>query len=90
MMSYLFIYFLIMSSITFFLMYIDKHRAIKKEWRIPEINLMVLSFLGGSFGTYLGMYLFRHKTKHLKFTLGVPIAIFFNLIIYFYLINLNF
>lgn len=89
-MSYLFIYFLIMSSITFFLMYIDKHRAIKKEWRIPEINLMVLSFLGGSFGTYLGMYLFRHKTKHLKFTLGVPIAIFFNLIIYFYLINLNF
>ncbi|MCH1965827.1 DUF1294 domain-containing protein [Paeniclostridium sordellii] len=88
MMSYLFIYFLIMSSITFFLMYIDKQRAIKKEWRIPEINLMALSFLGGSFGTYLGMYFFRHKTKHIKFTLGVPVAIFFNLIIYFYLINL--
>lgn len=78
------IYFLVMCIITFSLMYIDKHKSIKGEWRIPEATLINLSILGGGIGAYLGMYTFRHKTKHPKFIIGVPITIIFNLIsIYF-------
>jgi len=50
----------------------DKRKAKKKAWRIPEATLMGIAALGGSLGCLLGMYTFRHKTKHLKFTLGVP------------------
>lgn len=83
-MKILIIYFLVMCIITFSLMYIDKHKAIKGEWRISEATLINLSILGGGIGAYLGMYTFRHKTKHPKFTIGIPIAIIFNLIsIYF-------
>ena len=53
-------------------MYADKRRSIMKEWRISENTLIVYSILGGSIGSLIGIYLFRHKTKHLKFTLGVP------------------
>jgi uncharacterized membrane protein YsdA (DUF1294 family) len=53
-------------------MYADKRRAIKKEWRISENTLLAYSMLGGSIGSLIGIYLFRHKTKHLKFNLGVP------------------
>lgn len=50
----------------------DKQRAKKKLWRIPESTLLTAAALGGSIGCILGMYAFRHKTKHLKFTLGLP------------------
>ncbi|NRT33670.1 uncharacterized membrane protein YsdA (DUF1294 family) [Clostridium beijerinckii] len=53
-------------------MLIDKQRAIHKEWRIPEKNLIGISILGGSIGMLIGMSSFRHKTKHKKFTIGVP------------------
>lgn len=69
------IYFLIVNLIGFLLMLVDKRRAIKKEWRIREKSFFIVAILGGSIGNYLGMYLFRHKTKHLKFTLGMPIII---------------
>jgi len=81
------IYFLIISFITFFLMYIDKQKAINHEWRIPEATLITLSLIGGSIGTYLGMYTFRHKTKHPKFTIGVPICIMLNILLYYFLLN---
>ncbi|MGG2466722.1 DUF1294 domain-containing protein [Paraclostridium bifermentans] len=80
------IYFLIISCISFLLMCIDKQRAIKHEWRIPESTLMTLSLIGGSIGTYLGMYTFRHKTKHTKFTIGVPICIIINIVLYYFLV----
>lgn len=54
-------------------MYEDKRRAKRKKWRIPEATLLGISAMGGSIGAYIGMYSFRHKTKHLKFTLGIPI-----------------
>ncbi|KKY01558.1 MULTISPECIES: DUF1294 domain-containing protein [Paraclostridium] len=79
------IYFLIISCISFLLMYIDKQKAIKREWRIPESTLMTLSLIGGAVGTYLGMYTFRHKTKHTKFTIGVPICIVINIFSYYFL-----
>ena len=50
----------------------DKRKAQKKLWRIPEATLLTVAAIGGSIGSLLGMYTFRHKTKHLKFTLGIP------------------
>lgn len=54
---------------------VDKQRARKGRWRIPERRLIGIAALGGSLGCLLGMYCFRHKTRHLKFTLGVPLIL---------------
>lgn len=51
---------------------IDKKRAVKKRWRIRERTLLIFAALGGSPGALLGMYGFRHKTRHMKFVLGIP------------------
>ena len=53
----------------------DKYKARKNLWRIPEAALFTAALLGGSLGSLAGMYLVRHKTKHLKFTLGVPVIL---------------
>lgn len=71
-MEYLFLYLIIINALGFLFMLIDKQKAKKKKWRIPEARLMLTAALGGSIGTLCGMYTFRHKTKHIKFTLGVP------------------
>ena len=60
----------IISMITF---YIDKRKAIKKKYRVSEKTLIALSLIGGCYGSLIGMYLFRHKTKRLKFKILVPI-----------------
>ena len=65
-------YLLIINAVAFLLMLADKQKAKKKLWRIPEATLLTCAALGGSIGALAGMYTFRHKTKHLKFTLGVP------------------
>ena len=62
-----------MSIIGFILMGIDKAKAKKGAWRIPEKTLLGIAFVGGGVGVWLGMELFHHKTKHLHFKLGVPI-----------------
>ena len=67
--------------ITFLLMGIDKHQAINKKWRISEKTLFVFTFLLGGVGVLLGMFLFRHKTKHWSFKILVPISILINLIV---------
>ena len=54
------------------IMLVDKRKAIKNKWRIPEATLLFWAAIGGSAGSLLGMYTFRHKTKHPKFTIGVP------------------
>lgn len=69
------IYLIILNIITFILFGIDKKRAIKDEWRIPEATLMGFAALGGSVGAFAGMEVFRHKTKHKKFKLGIPALI---------------
>ena len=71
-MKYILLYLLLINAIAFFLMLADKRKAKKNLWRIPEATLMLSAALGGSIGALAGMYTFRHKTKHLKFTLGVP------------------
>lgn len=73
MESALISYVVIVSLILCILMYVDKERAIKKEWRISEKTLLTLGFFGGAVGGVLGMYLFRHKTKHNSFAFGFPL-----------------
>lgn len=68
--------------LVFILMGIDKKLAISKKQRISEFTLLSLSFLGGSIGTLIGMYLFHHKTKKVKFLILVPISLILNIIIY--------
>ena len=74
-MKYLLIYLLLINALGFVLMLVDKWKARKKRWRIPESTLMWVAALGGSIGSLLGMYTVRHKTKHLKFTVGIPLIL---------------
>ena len=74
-MKYLFVYLLIVNAAGFALMLADKHKARKKLWRVPEATLMGVAVLGGSIGSLLGMYTVRHKTKHPKFTVGIPVIL---------------
>lgn len=64
--------------VSFVLFGVDKSRARRGEWRIPERVLLGSALLGGGLGALLGMRVFRHKTKHLKFLLGVPFCIVLN------------
>lgn len=71
-MKYLLSYLCIINALGFLIMLIDKRKARKNQWRIPESTLMLVAALGGSIGTLIGMYSLRHKTKHAKFYIGVP------------------
>ena len=71
-MKYFLLYLLLINAAAFLLMLVDKIKARKNRWRIPERTLIGSALLGGSVGALLGMYTFRHKTRHLKFTLGIP------------------
>ena len=86
-MKYLFLYLLLINAAAFLLMLIDKQKARKNRWRIPERTLMLSALFGGSIGALFGMYTFRHKTKHLKFTLGIPAILIGQLILTWYLIK---
>ncbi len=79
-------YLLIINLIGFFAMGIDKYKAKKGYWRIPEGTLMMITLLGGGIGTIIGMYLFRHKTKKLKFTIGLPTIFISEIVIIIYLL----
>lgn len=79
------IYLLVMNVIGFVTMGIDKYKAIKDKWRVPEKTLFLLSVLGGSIGTWAGMYAFRHKTKHWYFVIGMPAILFLQIALVTYL-----
>ena len=84
----IFLWYLVLINILGYMsMYIDKRKAIKKRWRISEHNLILVAFLGGSIGSLLGMYSFRHKTKHLKFKFGIPCIIVIQCILLMAIIN---
>ena len=72
MIRFLIFYLLLVNAVAFLLMLVDKRKAVKKKWRIPEATLLLWAGLGGSVGALLGMYTFRHKTRHPKFTIGIP------------------
>ena len=69
------IYMILINFFELYLMYADKQKAKKGLWRIPEKTLFLISILGGSLGGILGMYIFRHKTKHWKFVIGMPLIL---------------
>lgn len=69
------IYLIFMNLIGFGLMGIDKQRARRRDWRIPEKVLFGAALLGGSVGAWAGMYLFHHKTKHWYFVVGMPLIL---------------
>jgi uncharacterized membrane protein YsdA (DUF1294 family) len=68
-------YFLLMNLIAFSSMGIDKHKARKNKWRIPEARLFLWALLGGSLGSVVGMRVFHHKTKHWYFKFGMPLIL---------------
>ncbi len=73
-------YAIIINLIGFFLMGIDKRKAIKHAFRIPESTLFIVAFIGGSLGSLLGMYIFHHKTRHWYFVYGMPAILILHII----------
>lgn len=73
-------YLILVNAAAFLLMLIDKSKAKRGAWRIPERTLLGSAILGGSLGAITGMYLFRHKTKHPKFTIGIPVILIIQII----------
>ena len=69
------LYLLIVNALGLILMLTDKIKAKKNLWRIPEATLFLVAAIGGSVGSLLGMHLFRHKTKHIKFIVGMPLIL---------------
>lgn len=69
------IYLSVVNLITFFMYGLDKWKAKHDKWRIPEHTLLMLAAVGGSMGAWSGMYIWRHKTKHWKFRLGIPLIL---------------
>ena len=76
MMSMLLLYYMIgINAITFIVYGIDKLKARKGRWRIPEATLLLLAVVGGSIGAWLGIKVWHHKTLHKKFRYGVPLIV---------------
>ncbi len=80
-------YFLIINILSFITMYIDKRRAKERKWRIPEGRLFLLAVLFGSIGVLAGMRVFRHKTKHMKFIIGIPCIIIIQVLVIYFAAN---
>ena len=82
MTLYIAIYLLVLNLTGFILMGVDKHKARIGAWRIPEKTFFLISFLGGALGCWIGMYQFRHKTKHKKFVYGIPAILLFHVVVF--------
>lgn len=80
-------YFLVMNLIGLLIMHLDKRKAIKRKWRIPEAALFVVAIIGGSIGSIAGMYLFHHKTRKWYFVIGMPAILVLQIVLFIVLIN---
>jgi uncharacterized membrane protein YsdA (DUF1294 family) len=87
MIKVLCFYLIAINLVGFLAMFLDKRRAIKNEWRIPEKTLFLIALLGGSLGTTLGMNTFRHKTKHWYFKLGMPAILILQIVGSYFLLK---
>ena len=85
----IFIYLIAINVVTFFLYGIDKWKAKRSKWRIPEATLLGLAVIGGSIGAWLGMKVWHHKTMHKKFKFGLPVIIIIQLLIIGYFVAQN-
>ena len=79
------VYLLVINLIAFCMFGEDKKRARRKKWRISEATLLGAALLGGSAGAWIGMKVFHHKTKHPKFSLGIPVILIVQALILMYL-----
>lgn len=80
------IYFVIINLFGFFIMWLDKRKAKKGAWRIPEKTLFIITALGGGIGTIAGMYTFRHKTQKIQFVIGFPFITILEIVTILYFI----
>lgn len=80
------IYFIIINLFGFFIMWLDKRKAKKGAWRIPEKTLFIITAIGGGIGTTAGMYVFRHKTQKVQFVIGFPLITILEIITVIYFI----
>ena len=78
---FIIIAFAVLNIVTFWVYSIDKLKAKKDWWRVPERTLLLLAFLGGSIGARMAMQMFRHKTQHAAFKYGVPFALLLHIVI---------
>lgn len=74
-MDVLILYLFIVNAAAFLFMLADKQKARRKAWRIPETTLLGVAAIGGSLGAILAMHIFRHKTRHPKFSFGLPLLL---------------
>lgn len=79
------LYLVLANLVGFLLMAADKRRARSGAWRIPEHTLFAVALLGGSLGAWVGMYCFRHKTRHWRFVVGMPLILAAQLLLAFWL-----
>ncbi|MCM3625841.1 DUF1294 domain-containing protein [Paenibacillus glycanilyticus] len=87
-MQLLIIYLLVINILAFSLMGMDKSYARHKKRRVPEKRLFGVSALGGALGAWIGMQVWRHKTKHTSFRIGIPLLFVFNMVVIYYLLGL--
>jgi len=78
---------IILNFFSFIVVGYDKYQAKNRGWRVSERSLFLVALVGGAIGVYLGMRSFRHKTRHRKFSYGIPVLVIFNLLIYIFLLN---
>ena len=83
-------YFISVNLLGFALMGIDKHKAKKRAFRIPEATLFLIALIGGSIGSIIGMYAFRHKTRHRSFVYGMPFILLVQIALIVALLNAPF
>ena len=86
-MKWLWAYLLVINIGSFLLFGIDKWKATYNKWRIRESTLIGIAVIGGSIGSIFGVYMFRHKTRHLKFTLGLPLILIVQAVLAFIFYN---
>ena len=84
-MKYVIIYLLVINAITFLLYGFDKWKAKRDKWRVPEKTLLMFAAIGGTIGAFAGMQVFRHKTKHMKFVIGVPVIFILQVVLVWFL-----
>ena len=80
-------YLILINATGLLIMMIDKKKARRGSWRIPERTLLSVALLGGSIGALAGMYLFRHKTKHPKFSIGIPLILLLQVVLSLWIIT---
>jgi uncharacterized membrane protein YsdA (DUF1294 family) len=86
-MKVLYIYLIVINVIAFGVMGVDKYKAQRHKWRISESSIFIIGLAGGGVGVLIGMGVFHHKTKHLKFTIGIPVVVVLNIASLIYILK---